>query len=1067
MFPETPPAGDVSATFDPNMNIPLVDGFISGGSELIVFAPRFEAGFGIIPIEVYDLETGCNYNAEIFIEVVDNLGIADLDCPQPIMDFAEFTITQDQTLELDLNDFFAVSGDTSATSDFFYEFGTDPPGKVQLDLNQEDHKLVITPTTGPESLGDVFIFIKAGDSQEYCEAFADIMLRILPLGQTENVCPTATESLTREIQFPETGEILDINLNEFFTDDQSQLDFDIYIDNNPQVDWSINAGILSLYLKEYIPGDVDIMIDAYDSFGCFTHEMIHVRFGESSAEFVFNRCPEISEAGTATLNTQLASQGVVDGSIVSDQSFVNISLTGIFSDADGDEIMYDAFSHNPNVANVEVVSNTLVIYFLPEKYEAVQFEFFARDGDPFCDAGQMFAISRTPPVNVVAEIICPEIISQVPPIEVQQGAPLDIIPLNQLFVDVSASNFDFYSVSENSGLVEAKIDGDKLILEYSSNTDGTTSVSVVSTNVDGTCDAELFFSVTVVPPAVNLAPVFEQQSITVMENDAEETNAAIAKYLDHVKVSDPEGANITLSITDGNNLNLFELRNDIDLYLIGKLDYEDNTFHELELTASDGEKSSKYMYRINVGDIQNAAINAGFNLTVYDQANESDTASGTTGTTGRNQAYKRFTNPRFRSQMEVGKWKVRKKITGGADAALFEINQEEESSAGGPEARSVVNMIDVLDFKTPPDFENPQDHNQDNVYEVIVELINEDDGESEIPVVVNQTEIVVPENDAKTIEIQSIGASPAQDTDGDGVADVIDNSPLYANPNQADADGDGVGDVTDDDDQDGVWNPNDACANTTLGNRVDIYGCAIFYLPTNNFSITKTEKCVGTNTISIASARADLTYTVAVSGSVSQTTSFTGSSHQIENLSAGTYSVCLTVDGVASSIYQRCYSLTITEPQPLSVYSMTDPGNNSVTFNLDGGTVYNITHNGMTTQTDQSTYTVSLKSGINTIDINTGIGCQGEFGTTYFNSSPVDLAPNPFNSSVKLYVGGDDEAVSVSVFNMTGNQVLRIDKVLEFNSRTLEINTTSLMTGTYLIKINGATTQQTFVAIKQ
>ena len=593
-------------------------------------------------------------------------------------------------------------------------------------------------------------------------------------------------------------------------------------------------------------------------------------------------------------------------------------------------------------------------------------------------------------------------------------------------------------------------------------------MTVVSSNVSGTCDAEISFDVIVVPPAVNLAPVFTPQSTTIQENDADETNAAIAKFAAHIHVSDPEGAAVSLSITAGNDLNLFEIRNGFDLFLVGKLDYEDFAFHELELTASDGEKTTVYLYRVNVEDIQNASVNADFNLSVFETEDvTTGDVSGTTGKIGKNQAYKRFTNPRFRSQMEVGKWKVRKKITGGADKDLFEINQQEEVSAGGPEAKGTVNMIDVLDFKSAPDFDNPQDHNKDNVYEVTVEIINVDDGESEIPVVVNQREISVPEKDTKAVEIQSIGASPAQDTDGDGVPDVTDNSPLYANPDQADSDGDGVGDVTDDDDQDGVWNPNDGCAATPLGNRVDIYGCSIFYLPTNNFSITKSEKCVGTNSISIASARSDLDYTVTVSGAISQTTSFSGSSYEIENLSGGTYSVCLTVDGVAASVYQRCYTMTITEPQPLSVYSITDPGNNSVTFNLEGGTVYNITHNGMTTQTRESTYTVSLKAGMNTIDINTGIGCQGEFGTTYFNSSPVDLAPNPFKSSVKLYVGGDDEAVSVSVFNMTGHQVLTMDKVLEFGSRTLEINTTSLMAGTYLIKINGATTKQTFVAIKQ
>jgi len=414
--------------------------------------------------------------------------------------------------------------------------------------------------------------------------------------------------------------------------------------------------------------------------------------------------------------------------------------------------------------------------------------------------------------------------------------------------------------------------------------------------------------------------------------------------------------------------------------------------------------------------------------------------------------------------MAVGSWKVRKTISGGADAGLFTIGSE---AVGEPSAKGVIQYEDVLQFITPPSFDNPTDANKDGIYEVTVDLINSDDGGKEIPVTVNQKEIAVPERESITVEIQSIGASPSQDTDEDGIPDVSDNSPLYANRNQADYDGDAVGNVTDDDDQDGVWNPNDACLTTALGAKVNTFGCALFYLPTTNFSINKTEKCVGTNSISIGAVRDDLTYNVVVSGAVSQTASFTGSTYSLENLSAGAYSVCLTVEGQSADVYQRCYSMTITEPDPLTVYTMTDPGSNSVTFNLDGGTVYNINHNGMTTQTSESSYTVSLKAGMNSININTGIGCQGEYATTYFNSSPVDLAPNPFMSSVKLFIGGDDDTVSVSVFNITGNEVLKTEKVLGFNSRIVSINTTSLTAGTYLIKINGATTKQTFVAIKQ
>ena len=107
--------------------------------------------------------------------------------------------------------------------------------------------------------------------------------------------------------------------------------------------------------------------------------------------------------------------------------------------------------------------------------------------------------------------------------------------------------------------------------------------------------------------------------------------------------------------------------------------------------------------------------------------------------------------------MNVGKWKVRKKITGGQDSDLFTI----KSVDSGDEAQfrgGMSTIEDVIVFKNPPDFENPQDHNRDNIYEVEVQLINVDDGGSEIPILVNQTEITVPENDTNTIEIQSIGA---------------------------------------------------------------------------------------------------------------------------------------------------------------------------------------------------------------------------------------------------------------------------------------------------------------------
>lgn len=63
--------------------------------------------------------------------------------------------------------------------------------------------------------------------------------------------------------------------------------------------------------------------------------------------------------------------------------------------------------------------------------------------------------------------------------------------------------------------------------------------------------------------------------------------------------------------------------------------------------------------------------------------------------------------------------------------------------------------------------------------------------------------------------VKSMSAQIA-DSDGDGVADGVDNCPKIANPDQVDLDGDGMGDFCDDDrDGDGVgdfWLPNAYCA---------------------------------------------------------------------------------------------------------------------------------------------------------------------------------------------------------------------------------------------------------------
>ena len=187
----------------------------------------------------------------------------------------------------------------------------------------------------------------------------------------------------------------------------------------------------------------------------------------------------------------------------------------------------------------------------------------------------------------------------------------------------------------------------------------------------------------------------------------------------------------------------------------------------------------------------------------------------------------RYFNPHNKN---VGKWKIKKKISGGADADKFAIKTRSKTDQKDGDPIEDENE-DYLEFITPPDFDNPGDANGDNIYEVEVEYVNTEDGSDQIPVVVTQTNLQVPENSATAIELQSTPALATDDTDNDGVPDVIDNSPLVSNPDQIDLDGDGEGDVSDDFDHDGVWNPFDTCPDTPLGEIVDLNGCFIYYIP--------------------------------------------------------------------------------------------------------------------------------------------------------------------------------------------------------------------------------------------
>ncbi|AUP78532.1 heparin lyase I family protein [Flavivirga eckloniae] len=128
-----------------------------------------------------------------------------------------------------------------------------------------------------------------------------------------------------------------------------------------------------------------------------------------------------------------------------------------------------------------------------------------------------------------------------------------------------------------------------------------------------------------------------------------------------------------------------------------------------------------------------------------------------------------------------------------------------------------------------------------------------------------------------------------------------------------------------DTDKDGVFDINDTCPNTPSGAVVDVKGCEVFSLPSNNFKVLHiSESCHSSNNGSISiEAIQNLNYTATLSGGTTASKNFTNNV-SFENLEAGSYKVCITVEG--ENDYEVCFNATITEPEDITVTSKGDQG---------------------------------------------------------------------------------------------------------------------------------------------
>lgn len=240
---------------------------------------------------------------------------------------------------------------------------------------------------------------------------------------------------------------------------------------------------------------------------------------------------------------------------------------------------------------------------------------------------------------------------------------------------------------------------------------------------------------------------------------------------------------------------------------------------------------------------------------------------------------------------------------------------------------------------------------------------------------------------------------------------------------------------------------------------------AIFVMPVNNYKVSSTAiSCKGQldGSIEIKATRA-FNYQTEITGPKNLTLRFT-ENLKVSELPAGDYNVCLTI--IEEPNYKQCFSLKITEPKSLYVFSSINPKDNSLDLTLDGGTFYYINLNGKTYTTSNSSFNLPLTQATNNLSVSTDKGCQGTISQTIATKIDREPYPNPAKDFIYLDLGNAKIAsTSIKLYDLSGKLIRTNNYTNVMGTVTFDLK--GLPDGTYSLILTKDNVSTAFKILKK